>query len=96
MQIAPANSIADGQKAVQYLVKLVQQGAGKREASARRMIAIIYGDIGHQAYSSNQKAVAKQYFEQAKKQWDYLTKNWGQCDEYKEGERWCTWRINSL
>lgn len=96
MQIAPADSITDGQKAAQYLVKLVQQGAGKREASSRRMIAIIYGDIGHQAYTSDQKAVAKQYFEQAKKQWDYLTKNWGQCDEYKEGERWCTWRINSL
>ncbi|MFT5634442.1 MAG: hypothetical protein ACI9SQ_002179 [Rubritalea sp.] len=96
MQIAPEDSITDGQKAVQYLIKLVQQGAGKREASARRMIAIIYGDIGHQAYTSNQKIVAKQYFEQAKEQWDYLTKNWGQCDEYKEGERWCTWRINSL
>ncbi len=96
MQIAPADSITDGQKAAQYLVELVQQGAGKREASARRMIAIIYGDIGHQAYSSDQKAVAKKYFQQAKKQWDYLTKNWGQCDEYKEGERWCTWRINSL
>ncbi|MGJ8658013.1 MAG: hypothetical protein ACSHX6_16315 [Akkermansiaceae bacterium] len=96
MQIAPGDSISDGQKAVQYLVKLVQQGAGKREASARRMIAIIYGDIGHQAYTSGQKSIAKQYFEQAKKQWDYLTKNWGQCDEYKEGERWCQWRINSL
>ena len=96
MQIKPADSIADGQKAVQYLVALVQKGAGKREASARRMIAIIYGDIGHQAYSSSQKAVAKQYFEQAKKQWDYLTKNWGECDEYKEGTRWCKWRINSL
>lgn len=96
MQIALADSIADGQKAVQYLVTLVQQGAGKREASARRMIAIIYGDIGHQAYTSNQKTVAKQYFIQAKKQWDYLTKHWGQCDEYKEGERWCQWRINSL
>ncbi len=96
MQISPADAISDGQKAVQFLVKLVQQGAGKREASARRMIAIIYGDIGHQAYTSNQKTVAKQYFEQAKKQWDYLTKNWGQCDEYKEGERWCKWRINSL
>jgi tetratricopeptide (TPR) repeat protein len=96
MQIAPVDSIADGQKSVQHLVKLVQQGAGKREASARRMIAIIYGDIGHQAYSSDQKSVAKKYFEQAKEQWDYLTKNWGQCDEYKEGERWCTWRINSL
>jgi tetratricopeptide (TPR) repeat protein len=96
MQIAPADSIADGQKAVQYLVDMVQQGAGKREASARRMIAIIYGDIGHQAYSSDQKSIAKQYFEQARKQWAYLIKNWGQCDEYKEGERWCTWRINSL
>ena len=96
MQITPTNSIKDGQIAVQHLVKLVQEGAGKREASARRMIAIIYGDIGHQAYTSKQKTVAKQYFEQAKIQWEYLTKNWGECDEYTEGTRWCKWRINSL
>lgn len=96
MQISASDAIADGQKAVECLLQVVQQGAGKREAASRRMIAIIYGDIGHQAYTSNQKAVAKQYFEQAKKQWAYLTKKWGQCDEYKEGERWCSWRINSL
>lgn len=96
MQISPTDSVSDGQKAVQYLVKLVQKGAGKREASARRMIAIIYGDIGHQAYTSGQKTVAKQNFEQAKKQWDYLTENWGQCDEYTEGVRWCQYRIKSL
>ncbi len=96
MQTSPAKSITDGQNAVQHLVKLIQQGAGKREAAARRMIAIIYGDIGHQAFTSNQKNVAKQYFIQAKSQWDYLTKNWGECEEYTEGERWCNWRINSL
>ncbi len=96
MRIKPNDAILDGQTAVKYLVELVQKGAGKREASARRMIAIIYGDIGHQAYSTNQKKVAKQYFEQAQKQWLYLAKNWGECDEYKEGQRWCSWRIKSL
>jgi len=81
MQLTPAASIADGQKSAGYLVNLVAKGAGKREASSRRMIAIIYGDIGHQAASSGQKKVAKQYFEQALSQWIYLTKNWGGSDE---------------
>jgi len=96
MQLTPAASIADGQKSAGYLVNLVAKGAGKREASSRRMIAIIYGDIGHQAASSGQKKVAKQYFEQALSQWIYLTKNWGGSDEYAEGERWCEWQINEL
>lgn len=96
MRIEPNEAILDGQTAVKYLVELVQKGAGKREASARRMIAIIYGDIGHQAYTTDQKKVAKQYFEQAKKQWLYLSEHWGESDEYTEGERWCTWRIKSL
>jgi len=96
MQLTPALAIADGQKSAQHLVKIVSQGAGKREASSRRMIAIIYGDIGYQAATSGQKEVAKQYFEQALQQWVYLTKNWGKSDEYAEGERWCAWRIEEL
>ncbi len=96
MQVQTAEAIEDGQTAVSYLVELVQNGAGKREASARRMIAIIYSDIGEQAYTTSQKSVAKQYFIQAKKQWEYLSKKWGTNDEYKEGERWCSWRIKSL
>jgi len=96
MRVQPGDAISDGQTAVSYLVELVQNGAGKREAAARRMIAIIYSDIGQQAYTTNQKTVAKQYFIQAKKQWVYLSKRWGASDEYKEGERWCTWRIKSL
>ncbi len=96
MRVQPSDAIEDGQTAVNYLVELVQNGAGKREAAARRMIAIIYSDIGQQAYTTSQKTVAKQYFIQAKKQWVYLSKKWGVSDEYKEGERWCTWRIKSL
>lgn len=96
MQITPAASIADGQKSAQYLIKLITQGAGKREASARRIVAIIYGDIGQQAATSGQKDVAKQYFAEAMKQWSALTKNWGGSDEYAEGERWCQWNISNL
>lgn len=96
MRVQPGDAIEDGQTAVTYLVELVQAGAGKREAAARRMIAIIYSDIGHQAYVTQQKKIAKQYFTQARKQWIYLSKTWGENDEYKEGERWCTWRIKSL
>ena len=96
MQVQTGDAIQDGQTAVSYLVQLVQNGAGKREAAARRMIAIIYSDIGEQAYTTSQKSVAKQYFIQAKKQWEYLSKKWGATDEYKEGERWCSLRIKSL
>ena len=96
MQLTPTKSIADGQKSVEYLLNLVKQGAGKREASSRRMVAIIYGDIGYQAATSGQKKIAKQYFEQALQQWIYLTKNWGGSDEYAEGERWCQWKIKEL
>lgn len=96
MQVQTGDAIQDGQTAVSYLVELVQAGAGKREAAARRMIAIIYSDIGQQAYTTNQKTTAKQYFVQAKKQWEYLSKKWGITDEYKEGERWCSWRIKNL
>ncbi len=96
MQITPAASITDGQKSAQHLIKLITQGAGKREASARRIVAIIYGDIGQQASTSGQKEVAKKYFEQAMKQWISLTENWGGSDEYAEGERWCAWNIKNL
>lgn len=96
MQISSAKSIADGQTAVKSLASLLKLGAGRREASTRRMIAIIYGDIGHQAYSSGQRAVAKQYFKEAHDQWKYLIDKWGECDEYTEGMRWCSWRLKSL
>ena len=96
MQVTPAASISDGQQAANHLIKLIAQGAGKREASARRMIAIIYGDIGYQAATLDKKKVAKQYFKEALAQWVYLTKNWGASDEYTEGERWCEWKIKDL
>lgn len=96
MQIVSAKAIGDGQTAVKTLAHLLKIGAGKREASTRRMIAIIYGDIGHQAYSSGQRVVAKQYFQEAHNQWKYLIGKWGECDEYTEGMRWCAWRLKSL
>lgn len=96
MKLQPKEAIEDGQTAIKYLVELVQSGAGKREAAARRMMAIIYSDIGEQAYISSQKTQAKKYFVEARQQWEFLTKKWGATDEYTEGERWCSWRIKSL
>lgn len=96
MRMSKSESIEDGRLAALKLADLVKQGAGRRESAARRMIAIIFGDIGHMAAESGQKEKAKQYFQSARDQWSYLSSKWGECDEYREGMRWCTSRLNSL
>lgn len=96
MHVSPSDAIKDGRAAAVILIDLVRSGAGKREAGSRRMIAIIYGDIGHLAASVGENALAKQYFEQALGQWKYLMEKWGKSDEYEEGARYSAWRIKGL
>lgn len=96
MRLNKADAIEDGRLAATKLAELVKQGAGRRESSARRMTAIIFGDIGHMASEAGQKEKARQYFQSARDQWSYLSSKWGDCDEYREGKRWCTSRLNNL
>lgn len=96
MQVQPSLAIEDSQTSMAFLAELVNSGAGKREAAARRMIAIICSDIGQQAYATNQKPVAKKYYIEAQKQWTLLTSKWGPSDEYTEGERHSASRIKNL
>ncbi|SHK05453.1 hypothetical protein SAMN02745181_3140 [Rubritalea squalenifaciens DSM 18772] len=96
MRNSSPQAIADGRLAAEQLAALINHGAGRREASARRMLAIIFGDIGHMAAEAGKSKEAKQYFSSARDQWSYLSAKWGDCDEYREGKRWCTSRINGL
>lgn len=96
MQLESAKALTDAKLSTDQLITLISIGAGKHEPEARRMIAIIYTDIGEQAYNTKQRSVAKQYFEQARKQWIFLGKHFGENDEYTYGAKWCKSRIDDM
>lgn len=96
MRADQGEALKDGHAAAQVLVELIKKGAGKRDAASRRVLAIIFGDIGHLALSAGQKDLAKQYFEQALAQWGALREKWGDSDEYAEGIRWCQKQLKEL
>ncbi len=96
MRVSINDSLKDATKAAKLLVTIINLGAGKREASVRRTLAILYGDIGHIAAESNQDKIAKQYFQQSLKHWQFLHDNWDSGAEYSEGLRWCKQKIRSL
>ena len=96
MRVSINDNLKDATKAAKLLVSIIDQGAGKREASVRRTLAILYGDIGHIAAESNQKKIAKQYFQQSLEHWTFLHNNWDSGSEYSEGIRWCKQNIQNL
>ncbi len=96
MRVSINDNLKDATKASKLLVNIVNQGAGKREASVRRTLALLYGDIGHIAAESDQKKIAKQYFKQSLEHWTYLHNNWDTGSEYSEGIRWCKQNIQKL
>lgn len=96
MRVDINDGLKDSTEASKILVHLINTGAGKREASVRRTLAILYGDIGQIATESNQKNIAKQYFKQSLKHWQFLHDHWDSGSEYSEGLRWCKHKLRSL
>ncbi|SHK05421.1 hypothetical protein SAMN02745181_3139 [Rubritalea squalenifaciens DSM 18772] len=89
-------ALKDGHAAAEQLRILLKAGAGAREASVRRMAALVLSDLGHLSAEKGDKTIAKQCFGEAKQHWGYLRDKWGDCAEYREGEAWCSYKLRRL
>lgn len=96
MHVDNENALNDARLAAEQLRGILKDGAGAREASVRRMSALVLSDLGHLAVESGDKGEAKKSFDEAMRQWKHLRSHWGDCAEYRDGERWCAHKIKEL
>lgn len=96
MHADSSEALREALAAAEQLKVLLKNGAGAREASVRRMAALVLSDAGHLSVEKGDKKQAKQCFDEALHHWKYLRGKWGDCEEYREGERWCAHKIKRL